>query len=640
MQYQHLFLRTRMTGSAKVIDIHEFREKLVGDLISQHRMPFGSELQDNATVAFRIFAPDCQTIRLALDGGRHLLTMHAGSNGWHELATTEALAGTRYLFVLPDGTRVPDPASRFQPDDVYGPSEVIDPQAYRWRDAGWYGRPWETAVLYELHVGAFTESGTFLGAIEKLDHLAQLGITAIELMAVADFPGMRNWGYDEILMYAPDSVYGRPDDLKALVDAAHARGIMVIFDVIYNHLGAEGNLLPRYFPRFFSPVHESPWGKVPNFDADGSEQVREFIIHNALYWIEEFHADGLRLDASHDMVDRSSRHILDELVERVHAITEGQTVHLIAEDERNISARLTRDKDGRPQAYSAQWNHQMAHLRELPADKLCAPSTIPNAKIETVARMIAVGYSGKAKAFGEAGEISCRVPPTAYISFLQTHDLVGNDLIGQRIYSKASLEAVRSLSAIYLLAPQIPMLFMGDEWGASTPFPFFCDFRSDIAQDVRKGRLDFLQKNLQIEPSALEHVPDPLALATFRSAHLDWNEMERGEHSDWFAWYRNILRVRREEIAPLLRGISDQSGDYRVVGPAAFIATWMLAAGVRLTLEANLCDQSATGFPDSADRHIWEEGIRIGPGELGAWTVRWGLSSDSEDASISHLQTP
>ena len=601
---------------------------IASDAISRHRMPFSTEIQDNAVVAFRIFAPGCQTMRLELDGGREVLQMHSSWDGWHKLTVAEARPGTRYRFVLPDGTPVPDPASRFQPDDVYGASEVIDPQAYRWGDAVWRGRAWEEAVLYELHVGTFTKNGTFLGVIDKLDHLAQLGVTAIELMAVGDFAGTRNWGYDEVLMYAPDSVYGRPDDLKALVDASHARGIMVIFDVIYNHLGVEGNLLPRYFPQFFSPVHESPWGKVPNFDADGSEQVREFVIHNALYWIEEFHADGLRLDASHDMADSSSRHILDELAERVQAIKRERIVHLILEDERDVSARLTRDNDGRHQAYSAQWNHQMAHLRELPADTLCARSAVPTSKMETVARMIAVGYSGKAKAFGKADEINCRVPPTAYISFLQTHDLVGNDLVGQRIYSKASLRAVRSLSAIYLLAPQIPMLFMGDEWGASTPFPFFCDFRDAVAQETRKGRLQFLQNNLGVEAKTLEHVPDPLAFATFRSAHLDWNELQRGEHAEWLSWYRSILGVRHKEIVPLLSGVSGRCGEYHVLGPASFIATWTLAGGVRLTLQANLCDQSETSIPDTAGKVIWEEGTKASPGELGPWTVRWVLNSD------------
>jgi malto-oligosyltrehalose trehalohydrolase len=523
---------------------------------------------------------------------------------------------------------------------VYGPSEVIDPQAYRWDDAAWRGRPWREVVLYELHVGAFTFNGTFLGAIEKLDHLTRLGVTGIELMPVADFPGTRNWGYDGVLMYAPDSAYGRPEDLKALVDAAHARDIIVIFDVIYNHLGAEGNSLTRYFPQFYSPAHESPWGRVPNFDADGCEQVREFIIHNALYWVEEFHADGLRLDASHDMVDNSSLHILDELAMRVKMVAGERTVHLILEDERNVSARLTRDKDGRPQAYSAQWNHQMALLRELPADKLCAQDTASSRKIETVARMIATGYSGKTETPGQVNEIDCDIPPTACIAFLQTHDLVGNDLVGQRIYSKAPLEAVRALSAVYLLSPQIPMLFMGDEWGASTRFPFFCDLRADMAQDVRKGRLEFLQKNLQVEAEALKQVPDPLALATFRSAHLDWNEPERGEHAEWLAWYGRILRVRHKEIVPLLLGASRQCGDCHVTGPAAFIATWMLAGRVQLTLEANLCDQSDTGIPDSAGRVIWEEGANTSPGELGPWTVRWVLNPDPKGLSISHLQTP
>ena len=258
------------------------------------------------------------------------------------------------------------------------PSEFIDPEAYLWTDTAWRGRPWNEAVLYELHVGTFTPEGTYRAAIAKLDHLARIGITGIELMGVADFPGKRNWGYDSVLLYAPDSAYGRPEDLKALVDAAHARGIMVLFDVVYNHLGREGNLIPKYWPQFMSPIHDTPWGKPPNFDAEGSHEVREFIIHNALYWLDEFHADGLRLDASHDIKDTSSRHLLDELANRVHALAGDRHIHLILEDEHNASARLMREPDGKPTLYTAQWNHQMAHLRELISEKPHSVGDMPD----------------------------------------------------------------------------------------------------------------------------------------------------------------------------------------------------------------------------------------------------------------------
>ncbi|MEA2538807.1 MAG: glycogen debranching enzyme [Acidobacteriaceae bacterium] len=595
-------------------------------LIREHHMPFGCELQEPSGVSFRIFAPGADTMRLKLGGASAPLQMNSRGDGWHQLSVPDAGPGTSYFLVLPDGTRVPDPASRYQPDDVYGPSEVIDPKAYAWRDRAWRGRSWTDAVLYEMHVGAFTPEGKYRSVIEKLEHLQELGITAIELMAVGDFPGRRNWGYDGVLWYAPDSSYGRPEELKGLVDAAHARGIMVIFDVVYNHLGYVANFIPRYWPEFHSSLHDTPWGKPPNFDGHGKEQVREFIIHNALYWIEEFHGDGLRLDASHDMKDCSPRHILDELAERVHTLAGERQVHLILEDEHNESARMMRDSDGRARLYSAQWNHQMAHLRELPGAEPCSLRAAVDQKTEIVSRMLAIGFGGITKATNEADEIDCHAPPAAYVSFLQTHDLVGNDLLGQRIYAKAPVHAVRALSAIYLLVPQIPMLFMGDEWGASTPFPFFCDFDGDTGQQAREGRLKFLRKNLQVEEREFVRVPDPLAELSFRSAHLDWNELSQRGHAEWLRWYRDVLKLRREQIVPLAKSIREQCGTYELRSRRVFAATWNLEHNARLILQANLCEIPAH-FDSDAGRVLWIEGTEMGPGQLGPWTVRWSVES-------------
>jgi maltooligosyltrehalose trehalohydrolase len=505
----------------------------------------------------------------------------------------------------------------------------MNPRAYSWADSAWSGRPWNEAVLYELHIGAFTPEGTYRAAIGKLDHLADLGITAIELMGIGDFPGKRNWGYDSVLLYAPDSAYGRPDDLKALIDAAHAHGIMVIFDVVYNHLGREGNLIPKYWLRFLSPTHDTPWGKPPNFDAEGSGEVRDFIIHNALYWLEEFHGDGLRIDASHDMKDSSHHHILDELAERVRDFASvgsqgtARYIHLILEDEHNASARLMRKPDSRPTLYTAQWNHQMAHLRELIAEKPHVTGDMLDPKTETVARMTAIGYAGTAQASREADIIDCRVPPTAYISFLQTHDLVGNDLTGERIYTKAPLAPLRALSALYLLVPQIPMLFMGDEWGASTHFNFFCDLKGDIGKHIREGRLEFLKKELHVDDEALKRVPDPLAEETFVSSHLNWNELAEPIHADWLEWYRRILSTRRKHITPLLRSVCERCGTFEILGPRAFIAHWSLDQNAQLTLHANLSGDPATGFPPAAGQVIWLEGGEQSSGTLAPWTIRW-----------------
>lgn len=598
-------------------------------LIGTHSMPFGPELQKAGGVSFRIFAPAITKIRHRICGTPETLSMTSEADGWHQLTVSSAGPGTLYSFVLEDGSEVPDPASKFQPGDVYGPSEVIDPEAYAWNDAGWCGRSWNETVLYEMHVGTFTPAGRYRTAIEKLDHLQELGVTAIELMAVADFPGRRNWGYDGVLWYAPDSSYGRPEDLKALVDAAHARGIMVIFDVVYNHVGGIGNFIPRYWPNFNSSFHDTPWGKPPNFDGEGSRLVREFVVHNALYWIEEFHADGLRLDASHDMKDFGPHHILDELAERVHALACGRQVHLILEDEQNASPRMLRDSDKQPRLYSAQWNHHMAHLRELPAEEPCSLRSAIDHKTEIVARMIALGYEGKTDSPIGHVEIDCHVPPTGYISFLQTHDLVGNDLLGQRIYAKAPVQAIRALSAIYLLIPQIPMLFMGDEWGASTPFAFFCDYEGETAKDMREGRLKFLQKDLKVDDEELERVPDPLAEKTFCEAHLNWDELSETDHAEWLRWYHRILTVRRKEIVPLLESVSERCGIAEIRSRRVFAARWDLAGNAQLILQANLCETPATHFSPEG-RVLWLEGSEVAPGQLGPWTVRWSIAQANQ----------
>jgi malto-oligosyltrehalose trehalohydrolase len=282
-----------------------------------HHMPFGAELVSPEAVRFRFWAPSAQNIGLELAGESDLIPLRKSEDGWHEVVTPRADGGSRYRFVLPDGVRVPDPASRYQPEDVHGASEVIDAASYAWHDAEWRGRSWAEAVIYELHVGTFTPDGTFLAAIDKLQHLVDLGVTAIQFMPIGDFAGRRNWGYDGVLPYAPDSSYGRPEDLKALVEAAHIRGLMVFLDVVYNHFGPDGNYLSLYAPQIFTDRHKTPWGDAVNYDSEGSQTVRQFAIHNALYWLEEFHLDGLRLDAVHQIKDDSPEHLLDEIARRI-----------------------------------------------------------------------------------------------------------------------------------------------------------------------------------------------------------------------------------------------------------------------------------------------------------------------------------
>jgi len=414
-------------------------------------MRFGAELTADGRIRFGLWAPKHERIDIELTSESvptAVSSMEPQSNGWHSFVTDRAKAGTLYRFVLPDGTAVPDPASRFQPLDVHGPSEVIDPDSYQWRDQAWRGRPWHEAVIYELHIGTFTIAGSYQAARDQLDHLVRLGVTAIELMPLADFPGARNWGYDGVLPFAPDGSYGRPEELKAFIDAAHERGLMVLLDVVYNHFGPEGNYLSAYAPQFFNARHETPWGAAVNFDAEGSEVVREFVIHNALYWLEEFHFDGLRLDAVHAIQDDSAVHILKELARRVHAAPLGRPVHLILENEHNEASRLRRTDSG----FDAQWNDDVHHVLHVAAS---GESEGYYADYlgdgEKLARALAQGfaYQGELMPYrGSArGEPSVDLPPEAFVAFIQNHDQVGNRALGDRLGAIAPPAAMRAITA-------------------------------------------------------------------------------------------------------------------------------------------------------------------------------------------------
>lgn len=587
---------------------------------------FGPQLRKEGGVLFRLFAPAASSVGLAIDENpRDVLPMNPRGDGWHELAVEEAGPGTRYRFVLPDGFRVPDPASRYAPLGVHGPSEVVDPNAYRWNDEGWTGRPWREAILYELHVGTFTPEGTFRAAAEKLDRLRDLGVTAIELMCISAFAGQRNWGYEGVQIYAPEANYGRPEDLKAFIDAAHARGMMVILDVVYNHFGPEGNYIARYFPQIFSKEHKTAWGAGLNFDGPGSNEVREFIVQNALYWTGEFHFDGLRLDASHAMIDNSPHHILNELSERVHAATGGRYVHLILENEQTIARLLRRDAQGHA-PYTAQWNHAIDHILGL--------AMIPECDRQDEARLHDTQELARALAEGFfAGDLSCStedsvsVPPTAFVSFIQTHDLVGNRIFGERIDQLASPEAVRAIAAVYLLLPQVPMLFMGEEWAATTPFPFFSDYGGELAEAVRRGRAEQMERTLHPDEETLRRAPDPQAESTFLSAKLRWEELDAPAHAAQRDWYRRVLAVRRERILPLLNGLTERCGTWQVTAVGQFECEWTVRDGRRLWLHANLCALPAeTEVPHPAGDVIWLEGTEV-DGRLGPWSVRWWLSN-------------
>ncbi len=599
----------------------------------RHRMPFGAELQDDGSVRFRVWAPEARELHIALVGHPHPLPMRCGNDGWHELRTTLATADTCYRYVLPNGLHVPDPVSRYQPQDADGPSQVMDPHAFSWQHPAWCGRPWEEAILYELHIGAFTPEGTFLAAIRKLDYLVDLGITAIEIMSLGEFPGARNWGYDGVLLYAPDSNYGHPDHLKALVDAAHARGLMVLLDVVYNHFGPEGNYLPQFYPDICTDRYQTPWGQALNFDAANSERNREFILENALYWIVEFRIDGLRLDAVHAIIDSSTPHILDELATRVRAVAGHRHVHLILESDEVMWQRLIRDQNANPLLSTAQWNHDAKQLLAL---GLTAgrPAAEDARDTELLGRSLTEGFTSVPPTAISIGEtlvwappaLPVHIPPGGFVSFLQTHDLVGNRLRGERISDLAPPHIVHALAAVYLLSPQIPMLFMGEEWAASSPFPYFCEFAGELGEAVRRGRLQqFATPAQRVDPAFLATVPDPLAPATFLSAKLRWDELPDPPHAKTFAVYRELLALRRERILPLLHGIPHRAGTADLRGARTLEVRWSLPLG-ELRLDTNLNDLPSPTLTPLTGEVLHLQGALHADRELAPWSVRWSLT--------------
>jgi malto-oligosyltrehalose trehalohydrolase len=600
--------------------------------VRSHLLPRGAEILPEGEVRFRFWAPAADRVRLEIDSADQVLVLEPQADGWHELTTSQARVGSRYMFVLPDGTRVPDPASRFQPADVHGSSEVIDPKAHRWTDSDWKGRPWKEAVLYELHVGTFTEDGTFLAAIQRLDHLVDLGVTGIELMPVADFPGRWNWGYDGAFLYAPDSSYGRPEDMKTLIQEAHARGLMILLDVVYNHFGPDGNYLPLYAPNTLTDRHKTDWGDAVNFDGDGSRAVREFTIHNALYWIEEFHLDGLRLDAVHAIKDDSSKHLLDELAERVRQRAGDRHIHLILENEKNQASRLCRNGRGEPRHYTAQWNDDIHHVLHAAATRE-SNGYYADFKDDAnkLGRALAEGFAFQGevmKSSGvERGEPSGHLPPTGFVSFIQNHDQIGNRAYGDRIHKLAQMERVRAIAAIYLLLPQIPMLFMGEEWGCPHPFPYFCDFDGELGDKVRRGRREEFASFPEFkDPNQRERFPDPLAEETFLSAKLDWSKSRQGVHADWADWYKRLLKVRKDRIIPVQDQFGAFSGSYHVFAPNAVSACWTMKDGDALVLAANLSDDPVEGFKLSGEAVLWHEGPEPWGSTMQPWSAQWFFS--------------
>jgi malto-oligosyltrehalose trehalohydrolase len=605
-------------------------------------MPFGTSPTGNGETRFRLWAPGARSVVLLIGTGADpgAVPMHALSDGWFE-RTVRAGPGTRYRFRVDGGVAVPDPASRFNPDDVHGASEVIDPNAFDWQDGDWPGRPWEEAVVYELHVGTFSPQGTFAGVERRLDYLADLGVTAIELMPVAAFPGRCNWGYDGVLPFAPDASYGRPEDLKCLVQSAHRRGLMVLLDVVYNHFGPEGNYLYVYArDAFFTDRHHTPWGAAVNFDGPGGELVRRFFVDNALYWIEEYHFDGLRFDAVHAILDDSPVHVLEELAQ---AVREGpgrhRAVHLVLENDANQARFLARDATGAPRWFDAQWNDDLHHALHGVLTGECDGyyADYADAPHEHLGRCLAEGfaYQGEASAYREGqarGEPSAHLPPSAFVGFLQTHDQVGNRALGERLAALAPPRALAVATAMLLLAPSPPLLFMGEEHGAATPFLYFCDFGPELAAAVTQGRRrEFARFERFSDPVTRAGIPNPNDPQTFRRSRLDWDCLGRSPHARVLARYRQLLALRRCEIVPRLAGTTGGRARWWTFGATGLAVEWTLGDGSHLALRANLGPEEVCAVPPSAGRLIHRVGEDLGaPGHLPPWSGVWHLKETQE----------
>ncbi len=591
-------------------------------------MPFGSCVTNDG-VRFRLYAPAASRVEVALDSGEpgQRAPLQALGGGWFEATLTGAKAGTRYAFLL-DGadTRVPDPASRFQPEGVHGPSEVIDPLSFAWADDAWRGRPWNEHVFYELHVGTFTPEGTYAAAREKLGHLAELGITAIELMPVAEVPGARNWGYDGVLPYAPTRNYGTPNDLKAFVADAHAHGLAVYLDVVYNHFGPEGNYLHGYAPTFYTERHKTPWGAAIDVEAPERDDVRAYFIENALYWTQEYRFDGLRFDAVHAIYDGADRHFLRELARTVGERSD-RPVNLILENELNEAPLLE-------SGFRAQWDDDEHHVMHVLAtnEKDGYYSDYARDTVALFGRTLTQGFAYQGEYSEHArklrGTPSAALPLGDFVTFLQNHDQIGNRPFGDRIAAVAPDFAIRAILATLLLAPSPPLLFMGEEWAASTPFQFFCDFEPELAKLVTEGRRnEFGSFAAFADPEQRDRIPDPSAPETFERSKLRWDEREAEPHRSWLEYYRRLLAIRRDEIAPRIVEITGNDASFETIGSRGLRASFRFGDGSMLVLEANFGDSEQAGFRALPSGYVVfsTHDATYANSVAPPWSVRWTL---------------
>jgi maltooligosyltrehalose trehalohydrolase len=546
----------------------------------QRRLPVGAEVQTSGGAHFSVWAPLCQDVQIVVEGGssnspdsQRNFDLIRDANGYFSGLVAAAKKGTLYWYRLDGRAEVyPDPASRFQPKGPHGPSEIVDPGLFTWTDQAWPGVSMAGQVLYEMHIGTFTQEGTWGSAARELPELASLGITVLEVMPLAEFPGNFGWGYDGVDLFAPTHLYGRPDDFRAFVDKAHSLGMGVILDVVYNHLGPHGNYLSHFSDNYFTDRYDTDWGKAINFDGDHAEPVRHFFISNACYWIEEFHLDGLRLDATQNIYDQSSEHILAAITRHVRDAAGKRSVILVAENEPQ-EVKVVRSSDQGGYGMDALWNDDFHHSAMVAltgrnqgyyTDYLGSPQEFISAA--------KWGYLFQGQRYRQQkkrrGTPCLDIKPSAFVTFIQNHDQIANSAGGLRCHMLTSPGRYRAMTALLLLSPGTPMLFQGQEFAASSSFHYFADHEEGLAGKVHQGRIEFLQQFEGLAAPDMEALlPDPSDPALFRQSKLDISERQR--HEGMYALHRDLLRLRRED--PVFRAQRHRGVDGAVLGPEALL---------------------------------------------------------------------
>ena len=605
----------------------------------RRRLPVGAEPSPKIGrgVHFRVWAPHAETLEVVVEGGE-ATGLEREPDGYFSGVVDAAGPGTRYRYRLDHRAGYADPASRYQPEGVHGPSEVVDSTGFAWTDAGWTGVTPANRVVYELHVGTFTREGTWAAAARELPRLAADGINVIEMMPVAEFPGAFGWGYDGVFLFAPTRLYGAPDDLRRFVDRAHAVGIGVILDVVYNHLGPDGCVLRHYAPEYFTDRYVNEWGDAVNFDGDRAEAVREFFVSNAAYWIDELHFDGLRVDATQQMFDASAEHVLAAIARAAREAGRERSVLLVAENEPQ-HVRLTRPPERGGYGFDALWNDDFHH----------------SARVALTGRREAyyIDYAGRPQEFVSAvkrgflyqgqyyswqkkarGTPTRDVPSSAFVAYLQNHDQVANSARGERLHALSAPGCWRALTAVLLLGPATPMLFQGQEFAASAPFLFFADHHDELARLVRKGRAEFLKQFASIATAEVAGaLADPGDRATFERCKLDFTERER--HAEAYALHCDLLRLRRDDAVFAAQGAHGVDG--AVLGDDAFVVRFfgerdddrLMLVNLGADLVLDILPEPLLAPPaDTRWTLLWSSehpryggGGAVAPPSIGVWTL-------------------